>query len=184
MAPIRLRQDVTIGPLLPEYADAIYRWVCDPTVSDNLGLRHTPSLERTIKWLRYAEEADDVQGFAVLLGGQHVGNVVIDRIDDYMFMGRLSVYIGDSAARSAGVGITGMYLAIRHCFIQLGLHKIWLTVHIRNHPAIQAYNKLGFMLEGILRDEFWLHDARVSALYMGLLCSDFESLAIEWVPLH
>lgn len=184
MAPIRLRQDVTIGPLLPEYADAIYRWVCDPTISDNLGLRHIPSLERTIEWLRYAAEADDVQGFAVLLDGRHVGNVVIDRIDDYLFMGRLSVYIGDAAARSAGVGLTGIYLAIRQCFIELELHKVWLTVHIRNYPAIQTYNKLGFRLEGILRDEFWLHGTRVPVLYMGLLRSDFESLTIEWGSLR
>lgn len=180
MATIRLRRDVTIGPLLPQYADAMFRWMNDPVVSDNLGLRHSPSIERTSKWIEHAQAAADVSACAILLGGRHVGNVVIDRIDDYLATGRLSVYVGEAAARSAGVGITGMYLAIQQGFSDFDLHKIWLTVHIHNHMAIHTYTKLNFMLEGILRDEFWLHGKRLSVLYMGLLRPDFESLTVEW----
>lgn len=180
MATIRLRRDVTIGPLLPEYADAMLRWMNDPVISDNLGLRHSPSIERTITWIEHAQAAADIRCFAILLDGRHVGNVVIDRLDDYLATGRLSVYVGEAKARSTGVGLSGMYLAIQQSFVDLDLHKIWLTVHIHNHPAIHTYTKLNFMLEGILRDEFWLHGARLSVLYMGLLRSDFESLTVDW----
>jgi diamine N-acetyltransferase len=61
----------------------------------------------------------------------------------------------------------------------MGLHKVWLTVHSRNAPAIGAYVRLGFMLEGILRDEFWLAGQRLPALYMGLLREDFEQLVVQ-----
>lgn len=180
MAAIRLRQDVAIGPLLPEYADNMVRWMGDPAVSENLGLRQEPSLERTIQWLERARDADDLHGFAILHDGRHVGNVVIDRIDAYLATGRLSVYVGESGARSAGIGVTGMYLALGRGFEELQLHKVWLTVHTRNHRAIHTYDKLGFALEGILRDEFWLRGERLSVFYMGLLRSDYGRLNVEW----
>lgn len=180
MTTIHLRQDVSIGPLRPEYAEAMYRWVSDPVVSQNLGLRHSPSMERTLAWLHRVESAKDMRGFAVHLKNHHVGNVVIDQVDEYLAMGRLSVYIGESTARAARVGTTGIYLALQQSFADLNLHKIWLTVHNANYPAINVYNKLGFVLEGILRDEFWLRGVRVPALYMGLLRSDFEALSVEW----
>jgi RimJ/RimL family protein N-acetyltransferase len=182
MTELKLRRDVTLGPLLPEYAPAMYRWMCDPAVSENLGLRHEPSLERTAQWIENALRNPSLHVYAILLEGRHAGNVVIDSIDSHVETGRLSVYVGEAATRGSGIGLTGMYLAIRQSFLELGLHKIWLTVHARNFPAISTYNRLGFSLEGILRDEFKLGGERLAALYMGLLRPDFERLGVTWHP--
>jgi len=181
MSILNLRRDVSVGPLLPEYAANMYRWMCDPVVSENLGLRSEPSLERTVQWIDSARNDSSMRPFAILLDGHHAGNVVLDNMNHYLGTGRLSVYVGEKATRGSGVGITGMYLAIRQAFNELELHKIWLTVHARNFQAINIYNKLGFSLEGILRDEFLLKDERLAALYMGLLCHDFERLTPEWL---
>jgi len=58
------------------------------------------------------------------------------------------------------------------------LNKIWLTVHSENQSAIKCYERLGFQLEGTLRDEFKLRGRLVPALYMGLLRQDFEQIAV------
>ncbi len=180
MSLLHLNSAVTIGTLQPEYAANMYRWMCDSDISENLGLRNSPSMERTVEWIAHAQKANDMRVFAILLNDAHVGNVVIDRIDDFLATARLSVYIGEPVHRGVGIGLTGMYLAINHSFNELSLHKIWLIVHARNFRAINVYNKLGFTLEGILRDEFLLRGERLAALYMGLLHSDFEHLAVEW----
>lgn len=179
MSVISLRKAVTVGPLKAEYAGNMYRWMCDPVVSDNLGLRSEPSLDRTSQWIERSMQANDVRVFSILLDDRHVGNVVIDQIDEYLGKGRLSVYVGEVKERSAAVGLTGMYLAIQQTFDELGLHKIWLTVHARNFKAISTYNKLGFVLEGILRDEFLLGVERLPVLYMGLLSTDFRRLTVS-----
>lgn len=180
MTPLNLRSDVSLGPLRSEYADNMYRWMCDPVVSENLGLRNEPSLERTVQWIESALRNETMHVFAILLAGRHAGNVVIDTINPSLETGRLSIYVGEAATRGSGIGITGMYLAIQRAFNELGLYKIWLTVHARNFPAISTYNKLGFSLEGILRDEFKLNGERLAALYMGLLRPDFERLSVTW----
>jgi len=60
-----------------------------------------------------------------------------------------------------------------------GLHKVWLTVHVRNSRAICAYARLGFEVEGVLRDGFLLAGERLAALYMGLLRDDFLALETD-----
>lgn len=176
---LKLRSDVKVVPLALAHAPNMFRWMCDPVIRKNIGLRSEPSLERTEAWIKNALQDPTMCPFAVLLDNQHVGNVVLDRIDSYLASARLSVYIGEPSARRAGVGLTAVYRALLEGFQNLSLHKIWLTVHCQNYAAIHMYTKLGFTLEGILRDEFWLDGQRVNVLYMGLLHDDLKRLAIE-----
>jgi RimJ/RimL family protein N-acetyltransferase len=151
------------------HAEAMYRWMCDPVVRDNVGVRSEPSLERTRAWIEQATHDSTVAPFAIELDGVHVGNVVLDRIDNHLATCRLSIYVGESAARGKGVGRAAVEQAVRHAFQTLGLNKVWLTVHVHNAPAIAAYVAAGFAVEGILRDEFVLRGKRCAAFYMSVL---------------
>lgn len=177
---LHLRRDVHLETINPGNAELMYQWMLDPDISQNLGLRNQPSLERTRQWITRALDDPAVHPYAVLLNEQHVGNVILDRLDDYLQSARLSVYIGETQARGCGVGTTGIYLVMHEGFHQFGLNKIWLTVHSQNIAAINAYLRLGFQLEGILRDEFLMKSERISAFYMGILLEDFSRLAINW----
>ena len=170
---LKIRQDVTLVQLAIQHAANMARWMEDPIVSHNLGLRSEPSLEKTIAWINNALQSPDMRPFAVLFKEQHVGNVVIDRIDRHLAAGRLSVYIGDSSARGSGIGLTSIYLALEQCFNDLALHKVWVTVHTRNFPSMNAFHRLGFSVEGVLRDEFLLDGERLSVFYLGLLRDEF-----------
>ena len=44
-----LRADVSLVPIEPAHAENMYRWMCDPEVSDNIGLRSAPSIEKTMR---------------------------------------------------------------------------------------------------------------------------------------
>jgi RimJ/RimL family protein N-acetyltransferase len=173
-----LLPDVRVTSLRPDHAGAMFAWMQDPEVSRNLGLRTEPTLEKTNHWIALALKDPQVCPFAIELCGKHIGNVIFDRIDRHLLNARLSVYIGEAEARGTGAGFTGLYLAIREAFSVLGLHKIWLTVHTRNARAIAVYTKLGFQVEGVLRDDFRLDGKLVPALHMGLLRRDFEELPV------
>jgi RimJ/RimL family protein N-acetyltransferase len=67
-------------------------------------------------------------------------------------------------------------LAARFAFGEWGLHKLWLTVHEENGPALAVYERVGFVREGRLRDEFLLAGRRLAAVYMGLLRADFARI--------
>ena len=172
---IRWRDDVTLGPLLPDCAERMFRWMSDPAVSGNVGLRTAASLERTLAWIEDAARDPTMRAFAILLAGRHVGNVVLDRIDTRLGTARFSIYIGEPEARAIGVGFTATGLALKTAFHELGLYKVWLTVHNRNARAIQTYLNAGFRTEGVLRGEFLLDGARLDACYMGILACEFTA---------
>jgi len=178
--PVRLRGDVAIGPLREEYADNMLAWMLDPAVSLSIGLTRTPTLEKTRAWIANALSDTTVLPYAALWNGRHVGNVIFDQLDRHLDSARLSIYVGCPEARGCGVGSAGMYRYLADAFPQHGLHKIWLTVHAENAVAIRTYVKLGFQVEGVLRDGFKLDGRRLPALYMGILRRELEALPVEF----
>jgi RimJ/RimL family protein N-acetyltransferase len=164
-----MQPEIHLVGLDPRHAEAMYQWMCDPVVRDNVGVRSEPSLARTRSWIEQATQDATVAPFAIELDGVHVGNVVLDRIDNHLATCRLSIYVGEPSARGKGVGRVAVALAVQHAFGMLGLNKVWLTVHVHNAPAIAAYVAAGFAMEGILRDEFVLRGKRCAAFYMSVL---------------
>ena len=151
-------------------------WMQQPDVAEGIGLTRTPSMERTLAWILSARQCENVRAWMVQVDGDHVGNVVLDQIEARAATGRLSVYLGSSEARNKGIGTTAIYRALEYAFSAGNLYKVWLTVHAENAPAIRAYRKLGFQIEGTLRGAVVVNAQRLDALYMGLLATEFRSL--------
>jgi RimJ/RimL family protein N-acetyltransferase len=169
MAPEAGVVDVLLEPLAAGHAPRMARWMRDPAVVRGLGLRSEPDLDSTRAWIADAGADTTRHAFAILRAGEHVGNVVLDELDDHLATARLSIYVGEPRARGAGVAQRAIVLAAQHARDVLALYKLWLTVHAANAPAIAAYMRTGFVVEGTLRGEFLLDGERADALRMGLL---------------
>jgi RimJ/RimL family protein N-acetyltransferase len=174
--PIRLRPDVSLARITPVCAERMLRWVSDSHVAENLGLRARPSRERTLTWIARAATDTDMLARAIILAGEHVGNIVFDCWDTHLGTTRLSIYIGESTARGQGIGLTAIYLGLQEAFRRADTFKVWLTVHEENHAAVRTYGRLGFQSEGVLRGEFLKGGQRLNAIYMGLVRAEFERL--------
>jgi len=160
---------VRLVPLAAEHAAAMYGWMLDSVVAKNLGLRSEPSLEKSAAFIARAATDVTIAARAILLEDRHVGNVVLDQIDRHARKTRLSIYVGEDDTRGKGVGKRALEEALRLAFGELGLNKVWLTVHARNARAIAAYVAVGFQVEGVHRQEFLLDGVLVDELYMGCL---------------
>lgn len=177
---LKLRSNVEIIELSTKHAPEMLRWMREPSVGQNIGLRREPTIEKTLKWIEEATTSEEVYPFAITIGESYVGNVILDKVDKYLSMARFSIYVGEDTQRGSGVGRTATYKICQFGFESLSLNKIWLTVHAKNFRAINTYSQVGFRLEGILRDEFILDNQRLDAFYMGLLKSDFSKLIINF----
>ena len=162
-----------LRPLEPAHAETMRRWMLDPGVAENVGLRSTPTLARTLEWMG----KDSVDARAIFHAGQHIGNVVLDQLDTHLQTARISIYLGEPSARGKGLAAEALRLALARGFAQHRLYRIWLTVHERNGPALALYARVGFRREGVMRGDFLLRGERVDAVLMSILRSEFEAIA-------
>lgn len=58
-------------------------------------------------------------------------------------------------------------------FIELELNKIWLRVEIDNEKAIKSYKRMGYVDEGILRQDRLRNGEYVDRLRMSIIKSEF-----------
>jgi [ribosomal protein S5]-alanine N-acetyltransferase len=165
--------DVRLEPLTADAAERMFRWVSDPAVRRNVGIREEPTLSRTRQWLANAASDATIRAYAIMVADAHAGNVVLDRIDHAAGTARLSIYIGEPDLRQRGIGTEAVRAAGRIAFAELSLQKIWLTVATDNLAAVQAYSRAGFRIEGTLRREFWTAGGLLDCHYMGLLREEF-----------
>ena len=56
-------------------------------------------------------------------------------------------------AQGSGAASEATTLLLNKAFNEIGLHKVWLNVLSGNERAIAFYEKMGFVYEGILRDD-------------------------------
>ncbi|MCL8012906.1 GNAT family N-acetyltransferase [Streptomyces sp. AS02] len=152
-----------LRPFTEADADVMWEIFEDPEV---LRFTDEPSQELTREQVRswYGSRSDqpDRLDLAVIdrAGGELVGEVVLYEWDAKARSCTFRTLIGPRG-RDRGLGTEAIRLIVGHGFEQLGLHRIELEVYGHNHRARRAYEKVGFVVEGVrreadLRDGEWV----------------------------
>ena len=67
-----------------------------------------------------------------------------------------------------------MELVLKFGFDSLNFHRIYLRVFETNHRAIRSYEKVGFVLEGKMREAQFLNGSYVDVLFMSMLQPEWK----------
>ncbi len=110
--------------------------------------------------------------FVVVCEEKNAGLVELVEIDHVHRRAEFQIVIapdhqGKGLARSAAI------LAMDYGFGVLNLHKIYLVVDKDNKKAIHIYEKLGFEVEGVLRQEFFINGQYRDVTRMCLFQQDY-----------
>jgi hypothetical protein len=76
--------------------------------------------------------------------------------------------------RDRGLGTEAVRLLVGYGFERLGLHRIGLEVYSFNPRARRAYEKAGFVAEGVRRDALRTPDGRADATVMSILADEWK----------
>lgn len=80
--------------------------------------------------------------------------------------------------QGGGIATEATRRALNYAFSVLNMHKIYLLVSTDNRSAIHIYEKLGFVVEGELEEEFFARGRYQNALRMGV----FQEAFLGWNP--
>lgn len=163
---------------LPRFA----AWLNDAEVRRQLALLYPMGLAHEEAWFEAQLKAEPaVQPFAVDVRAQspatagpdldwtHVGGAGFHGVDWPSRAAELGLLIGNKEYWGRGYGTDATRALVRWGFRELNLNRVWLRVFEDNAAGIRCYEKVGFRLEGRLRQDRFREGRYVDTLVMGVL---------------
>jgi RimJ/RimL family protein N-acetyltransferase len=166
---------VELRDFQPEDAAAVHRWFNDERVTaDLVGRRESFDEDDARRWVDRAIDTSRDRKWAIVLdgGAEPVGFVALFGLDRETGP-ELAVLVGDPAAWGKGVAGEAERQACVAAFGEHGAHRIHAEIPATNVPAQHVVTRLGFKLEGVMRQAIVRDSARIDNEVWGLLPEEF-----------
>jgi len=179
--PTLVGERVLLRPFLVEQDLPVLRPVIqDPEVGRLTGSPVAESWDdaaedRFVTWYSTRHEQRDRLDLAVIdqATGACVGEVVLNEWDAGNRSCNFRILLA-ATGRDRGLGTEATRLIVGYGFERLGLHRISLGVFSFNPRARRAYEKAGFVVEGVLRDAYLCDGVWVDDIVMSILAPEWE----------
>ena len=112
--------------------------------------------------------------------GRHIGTSGIHSMNLIAHSCEFRILIGEKDFWNGGYGTEVTQLMVAYGFEVLNMHKVWLGVTADNLGAVRCYEKVGFVKEGVLRDETYRNSRYYDALRMSILRNEYDQLRGQW----
>ncbi len=128
-------------------AEACFRWISDPEVTQLLGMiRPVRSVEQERAWIASAL-ADREQQRIFMIADKHgraIGTCGLRGIDREEGTAFLGIMIGEKTLWDRGYGTSATKALLEYAFTELEVGEVRLSCHPDNHRALRCYEKAGF----------------------------------------
>jgi len=155
--------------------DHVMTWINDPDVIKNFqNFDREISRDEELKFLSGIIASPVYHIFSLFDADSnvYVGQGGINAIAPKNHLGRLSIFIRKDMQHQ-GYGRAAILAILRRAFEELHLNKVWLVVFESNQRSTELYRRLGFEIEGLLKEEYYLNGQYENLVRMGMLKSSF-----------
>jgi len=160
--------------------DMINKYRNDKNLVDLLGgVFRFINIETEEKWLQSYQSSRDVNiRCAICLEDscEFIGVVYLLGIDWVSGVAEFAIFIGEEKYRGKGIGKEATIKMLKHGFLNMGLHKIYLKVLECNERAINLYKRIGFKEDGVLRQDVYKNGEYHNLKLMSMLKKEAETL--------
>ena len=177
-ATIRLRR------LAEADVDHVMTWVNDPAVVGNLAAFAGTPMTRAqeLAWIQSTLRSPTDVVFSVFAADdeRYLGQIGLHQIHARSKVARIGVVIAAKTEMGRGYGTAAIRALLDHAFgpgpDSVGLHKVWLMIFAHNTRSRGIYERIGFVQEGLLRDEYFHDGAWHDMARMSILAREWAKL--------
>ena len=170
-------RDVRLRPVERTDLPRFVQWFADPEIRFHLAQYRPLSLDQEERWFEQNLAAEDTQAWSIdALGAgtgsavwEHIGGCGYHTIDWRNRSGEIGIFIGTKEYWSRGYGTDAVRTLVGWGFNTLNLNRVYLRVYADNPRGIRCYEKVGFQLEGRLRQDNFHNGAYRDTLVMAVL---------------
>ncbi|MFA6260118.1 MAG: GNAT family N-acetyltransferase [Bacteroidia bacterium] len=157
--------------------DHYYNWLNDPEINQFLETRYVP---RSLENIRAFVKSMDGNSHEVFLAicdkatDKHIGNIKLGPINWIHRYADISLLVGDKSYWGKGIATEAIRLVTEFAFYRLNLHKVKAGCYAENVGSKKAFEKVGFVLEGVMKKQWILNGEFQDQLYLGLCVEDYK----------
>lgn len=171
---------VILRPLQEEDINERYlSWVNDREVTKYMETGIFPITLKELRefYKRISKSKTDII-FAIVdkKNNLHIGNIKLGSINWVHRFADLGIMIGERKYWRKGYGQEACRLLLEYAFNRLNLNKVILGVYSVHKPAIKAYQRVGFKIEGRIKRMLRLEGKYVDKIIMGISRKEFEKI--------
>ncbi|UIJ58063.1 GNAT family N-acetyltransferase [Amycolatopsis acidiphila] len=167
--------NVILRQLDGSHLDDVLKTVRDPEVRRLTGTHARFTEPLLARWLESRPEQDGRADWAVTHreDGRFLGDLALNDIDADNESAAFRIALAPGAV-GRGYGTEATRLVLEFAFETVGLHRVSLEVYDFNSRARRAYEKCGFVAEGVLRDALCWEGKRHHAVVMSVLAPQWR----------
>lgn len=152
--------------------DDYYRWMNTPEITRFLESRFYPNpIETLQEYVRDALSDRQSVFLAIVLkhGDRHIGNVKLGPINWIHRVADIGILIGEQDCWGKGYATESIRLVVDYAFRVLNLHKVTAGCYADNEGSVKAFQKVGFVIEGVRKEHYFSNDKYVGHVLLGLI---------------
>jgi len=172
--PVLTGARVRLEPLGSRHFDGLWPMFGEPDCSRLTGTHDTFTEEQIRNWLATRRRHHDRADWAIvrIADGAVLGEAVVNDLDAANAAANYRISLVGPEVFGRGYGTEATRLVVDYALDVAGLHRLHLQVLAFNPRAQRAYEKCGFVREGVHRDALHWEGAWHDAISMAILATD------------
>lgn len=115
-----------------------------------------------------------VLAVVLIEGDRHIGNIGLHNIHNIFHSTEIGILIGEKDVWGQGYGSEAISLLASHAFRRMNLNRVSAGAVVKNVGSIRAFEKAGFVQEGVMRQAYYCEGKYEDCAYLGLLRAEWE----------
>lgn len=105
--------------------------------------------------------------------GKYIGSCGVNHMDKKNRVAQIGIYIGEAEYQSKGYGTEAMKLLLEFLFNEYNVNKVKLGVFSFNQRAVKSYEKCGYQVEAVMREQLFRFGQYHDVISMAILKEDY-----------
>jgi RimJ/RimL family protein N-acetyltransferase len=175
--PYLIGKSIYLRPLEPADAPLLTTWFNDQEFTRLLFHCRPVTLAQELAFLQKIGESqtDYALGMVLRSTDQLIGTAGLKDMDVRHRHIGFGIGIGDKTMWHKGYGADATHLLLGHAFQTLNLNRVYLHVYEFNKAAIRCYEKVGFRVEGRLRQSHFAEGRYWDTIVMGIIREEWKA---------
>ncbi|MBR4618648.1 MAG: GNAT family N-acetyltransferase [Bacilli bacterium] len=129
--------------------------------------------EKTLSWFNKIKDNNNRLDLTILLDNTIVGFIGLLGIDNINKKAEYYICV-DSQFNGKGIGTTSSLLLLDYAFNELSLEKVYLFTEEQNIKAQHLFEKIGFVKEGLLRNDIIYNNRIINRFSYSILKGEYN----------